>query len=86
MQVANSIETMNRSKELLFHCISGSTERTQTSDRSPFITRAIKSRKTSWADHVARTRQIRNAYNILVGKRERKRDHLEDPGIDGKII
>jgi hypothetical protein len=29
--------------------------------------------------------QMRNAYNILVGKPE-ERDHLEDPRVDGKII
>jgi len=35
--------------------------------------------------HVARMGEIRNAYKILVGKHE-ERDHLEDPGVDGKII
>jgi len=34
---------------------------------------------------IARTEEIRDAYNILVGKPEGK-NHLEDPGIDGKII
>jgi hypothetical protein len=29
--------------------------------------------------------KIRNAYHILVGKHER-REHLEDPDIDGRII
>jgi len=32
----------------------------------------------SWARHVACTREMRNAYNILVG-----RDHLEDLGVEG---
>jgi hypothetical protein len=33
----------------------------------------IKSRRTSWARHVARTGEKRNAYKILVGKPEGKR-------------
>jgi hypothetical protein len=37
-----------------------------------------------WARHVARKGQIKNVYNILLGKPER--DHLEDLGVDGKII
>jgi hypothetical protein len=31
----------------------------------------IKSRKMSWEGHVARMRETRNAYRILVGKPER---------------
>jgi hypothetical protein len=27
-----------------------------------------------------------NAYNILVRKREGKRDHLEDPDLDGRTL
>jgi hypothetical protein len=30
--------------------------------------------------------EIRNAYNILVGKSEGGRNHLEDLDVDGKII
>jgi hypothetical protein len=30
--------------------------------------------------------ELRNAYKILVGKLEKKRDHLEDLGTSGKII
>jgi hypothetical protein len=45
----------------------------------------IKSRRKIWAGHVARTKAMRNAYNILVGKPERKRP-LEDLDIHGKII
>jgi hypothetical protein len=37
-----------------------------------------------WAGHVACMGEIRNAYNILVGKPEGT-DHSEDLGIDGKI-
>jgi len=36
--------------------------------------------------HVARMGEIRNAYNILVKDMMKGRDHLEDTGIDGKII
>jgi hypothetical protein len=52
---------------------------------SPNIVRMIKSRRIIWAGRVARMVQMRNACNILVGKRER-RYHLEDVGVDGKII
>jgi len=41
-------------------------------DPSPDI-RAIKSKRIRWAGHVARMGEIRNAYNILVGKPEGKR-------------
>ena len=37
------------------------------------------------AGHVARMEESRDVYNILVGKSE-GRDHLDDPGVDGKII
>jgi hypothetical protein len=39
---------------------------------SPNIIRVIKSRRTRWAGHVACMGEMRNAYNILVGKPERK--------------
>jgi hypothetical protein len=51
---------------------------------SPNIVRVIKSRRMRWAGHVARTGK-RGVYRVLVGKPERKR-HLEDLGIDRKII
>jgi hypothetical protein len=38
-----------------------------------------------WAGHVACTEEMRNAYNILVGKLK-GRDHSEEPGKDGWII
>jgi hypothetical protein len=38
-----------------------------------------------WAGHVARMGERRGAYRALVGKPER-RNHLEDPGVDGRII
>jgi hypothetical protein len=39
---------------------------------SPSIIRIIKSRKMRWAGHVARMREKRNVYKLLVGKPERK--------------
>ena len=52
---------------------------------SPSIVRVIKSRRMSWAGHVARMGERRGVYKVLVGKPE-GRDHLEDPGEDGRII
>jgi hypothetical protein len=49
------------------------------------IIRVIKSRKMRRAGHVACMGEVRNAYNILVGKSEEK-NHSEDLGVDGKII
>jgi hypothetical protein len=40
---------------------------------SPSIIRIIKSRRKSWADHVARMGEERNAYRLLVRKPEGKR-------------
>jgi hypothetical protein len=40
---------------------------------SPSIIRMIKSQRMSWAGHVARMGENRNAYTILVGKPEGKR-------------
>jgi hypothetical protein len=40
---------------------------------SPGIIRLIKSRRMSWAAHVARMGEKRNACRILVGKPEGKR-------------
>jgi hypothetical protein len=39
---------------------------------SPNIIRVIKSRKMKWAGHVARMRERRGRYRILLGKPERK--------------
>jgi hypothetical protein len=52
---------------------------------SPNIIRVIISRRMRWARHVARMREGRGAYRILVGRLE-GRNHLEDPGVDGRII
>jgi hypothetical protein len=40
---------------------------------SPKIIRMIKSRRMRWAEHVARMGATRNAYRIVVGKPEGKR-------------
>jgi hypothetical protein len=40
---------------------------------SPSIIRTIKSRRMTWAVHVARMGEKRNAYGILVGKSEGKK-------------
>jgi hypothetical protein len=52
---------------------------------SPNIIRVITSRRLRWAGHVARMGERRGAYRALVGKPE-GRNHLEDPGVDGRII
>jgi hypothetical protein len=40
---------------------------------SPSIARVIKARKMRWAGHVARMGEVRDAYNILIGRPERRR-------------
>ena len=40
---------------------------------SPHIVRVIKSRRMRWAGHVARMRERRGVYKVLVGKPEGKR-------------
>ena len=40
---------------------------------SPNIVRVIKSRRMSWAGHVARMRERRGVYRVMVGKSEGKR-------------
>jgi hypothetical protein len=51
---------------------------------SPNIIRVIKSRRMRWVGHVARMREIRNSYKILVGKPEGKipLEHLDVDGED----
>jgi len=48
------------------------------------INRMIKSRRMSWAEHVARMGELRNAYNIL--EKLKGRDHFEELGVYGMII
>jgi hypothetical protein len=45
---------------------------------SPLIIRVIKLRRMRWVGHVGCMSDMRNAYNVLVGKLERKRP-LETP-------
>ena len=52
---------------------------------SPNIVFVIKSKRMRWAGHVARMRERRGVYRLLVGKL-RARDHLGDLGLDGRII
>jgi hypothetical protein len=40
---------------------------------SPNIVKVIKSRRMRWAGHVAHIEEMRNIYNILVGKPKGKR-------------
>jgi hypothetical protein len=51
---------------------------------SPNIVRVIKSRRMRWAGHVARMRERRGVYRVLMGKHEGK-NHLRDPGVDRSI-
>jgi hypothetical protein len=46
------------------------------------IVRVMKSRRIRWMGHVARMRDVRGVYRVLVGKPNlRKRNHLEEPGV-----
>ena len=49
------------------------------------IIQVIKSRRMRWVGHVADTGERRGIHRVLVGKPE-ERDHLGDPGINGRII
>ena len=52
---------------------------------SPKIVRVLKSRIMRWAWHVARMGRG-EAYTGFRWRNLRERDHLEDPGVDGRII
>ena len=49
------------------------------------IVRVIKSKKNEMGGHVARMGERRGVCRVLVGKSKGK-NHLEDPGVDGRII
>jgi hypothetical protein len=50
---------------------------------SPSIIRVIKAVRIRWAGHVTHMGEVRGAYNILVGRHERRRP-LEDLGVHGR--
>jgi hypothetical protein len=52
---------------------------------SPNIIRVIKSRSLRWTGHLARMGKRKDAYRVLMGK-PKGRNHLKDPGVDGRII
>ena len=52
---------------------------------SPNTVRVIKWRRMRWAGHIAHTGERRGVCNVWRGDL-RERDHLEDPGADGRII
>jgi hypothetical protein len=52
---------------------------------SPSIVQVIKSRRMRWAQHVACMGKSRAIYSFLWGKLT-EREHLGNPGVDGKII
>ena len=52
---------------------------------SPSIIQMNKLRRIGWVGHIACMGGRRVVYRVLVGKPEGK-NHLEDPGIDGRII
>ena len=52
---------------------------------SPNIIRVNRSRKIRWAGRVSCMEEIGGTYRVLVRKLM-KRDHLEDLGVDGRII
>jgi len=52
---------------------------------SPNIVRVIESRRMGWPGHVARIRRRRGYTGVWWGNL-RERDHLEERGVNGRII
>ena len=52
---------------------------------SPNLIGVIKLRRVRWVGHIACVGESRGVYRVLVGYL-RGREHLGDPGIDGRII
>jgi hypothetical protein len=52
---------------------------------SPNVMRVIKSRRMIWVGYVACMGELRNRYKISGGK-PRGKNHLEDLGIDGRVV
>jgi hypothetical protein len=52
---------------------------------SPMIIQVIKSRRMRWSGHVARMGKRTGAYRVWGGGLWKK-DHVEDPGVDARII
>ena len=52
---------------------------------SPNIVRVIKSRRMRWTGYIARMSERRGVYRVLV-RNLRERDHLEDQGVDVRIL
>jgi hypothetical protein len=50
---------------------------------TPNIARVIKLRRMRWVEHVARMGETRQNFSR---KNQRGREHLEDLGVNGKII
>jgi hypothetical protein len=53
---------------------------------SPNIIRVIKSRRLRWAGHIARMGERNVAYTGFWWGNLRKGEHLESPGVDGRIL
>jgi hypothetical protein len=51
---------------------------------SPHIIRVFESMRMRWVGHIACMEESTGVYRVCGNLRER--DHLEDPGIDGRII
>jgi hypothetical protein len=52
---------------------------------SPKFIGVVKSRRMRWAEHMTHMEERRSATEFLWGDL-RERDHLENPGLDGRII